>query len=69
MKSLKLLQQLAKNPFYTLTPEEQEYLANPPEAGTENIGRPKKTRVSSKGNAAVKSVGKLNKHTTDPVAE
>ena len=69
MKSLRLLQQLAKNPFYTLTPEEEDYLNNPPEPGTENQGLPKKRLVSPRGNAAVKSVGKINKHNTDPVAE
>lgn len=62
MKSTKVLQKLAKNPFYKMTPEEQEQLQN----GSESFP---KAKVSSKGNAAVKSVGKLNKHETDPVAE
>lgn len=65
MKSAKVLQKLAKNPSYKLTQEEQEQLEAFNRTGQESP----KVRVSSKGNAAVKSVGKLNKHETDPVAE
>lgn len=67
MKSIKVLQKLAKNPYYQLTPEERMQLETPQTSGTGE--EYPKVNLPSKGNAAVKSVGKLNKHETDPVAE
>lgn len=73
MKSIAQLKQLAQNPFYKLSPEEQAAInahdsaqqAQAPQEGNPNP----KVVFASKGNAAVKETGKLNKHGTDPVTE
>lgn len=68
MKSIEQLKRLATNPFYTFTEEEQAALAasaSEQQAGGENSS----PKFPTKGSAAVKQVGKLDKHTTDPVKE
>ena len=67
MKTIEQLLKLAKNPFYTPTVEEQQRIDDYNSGKGEAI-EPKK-KVSSKGNAIVKSVGTLNKHQTGPVKE
>lgn len=66
MKTIEQLRSLAKNPFYVLTEEEKQALAA---ADSLSIYSPSddSKKKSSRGNAAVKETGKLNKHPTDPV--
>lgn len=68
MKSKEQLERLAKNPFYTLSADEQEEL----NAYNEQEKQPKKkssTSPKKHGNATVKRTGKLDKHPSDPVVE
>lgn len=67
MKSVELLTQLSKNPHYKMTDEEKTLLSQAAEQPSgENA---KKKAYSSKGNAAVKEIGKLEKHPSDPSVE
>lgn len=75
MKSIKQLRKLANNPFFTMSDEEVQALkaaeANEEQTRTASEGelRPKKGLKKTKGAAAVKETGKLNKHSSDPVKE
>lgn len=74
MKSLELLRKLKNNQYYTLTKEEEERLAaaDSPKAKKRSLkyDEPQvKTREATRGSAAVKETGRLNKHETDPVTE
>jgi hypothetical protein len=66
-KSIELLRQLAKNPYYTLTSEEQLQLAQAESQSNDGDVTVPKVQ-SSKGSATVKQIGKLNKHSGDPVS-
>lgn len=68
MKTREQLEKLAKNPFYKLSHEEEEFLTQTNEIVAEEDPK-KKANLVPKGNAAVKRIGKLEKHQTDPVAE
>lgn len=69
MKDLETLKRLAKNPFYKMTDEEAKALKADKKKKSESPKAPAPVKRSSKDNAAVKVTGKLDKHTTDPVAE
>lgn len=74
MKTIEQLRRLKDNPFYTLTKEEEERLAaaDSPKVKKRALkyNEPQvKTRTVEKGSAAVKEIGSLNKHETDPVTE
>lgn len=76
MKDLETLKRLSKNPFYKMSDEEVKVLkdsesASKADESTEQEAPKAKKPVarSSKGNAAVKETGKLDKHSTDPVSE
>ena len=70
-KSLEQLQQLSKNPYYVLTDAEQLQLA---QAESQQNAQPRRELDASpklqrsKGSATVKEIGKLNKHSGDPVS-
>jgi hypothetical protein len=64
MKSVEQLQKLKINPFYKMSKEEIQALEE-----AESQASQKKGKMSSRGNAAVKETGKLDKHSSDPVAE
>ena len=67
-KSIEQLRQLAKNPYYSLTTEEQLQLAQA-ESQNDSQGATTVPKVqSSKGSATVKEIGRLNKHSGDPVS-
>ena len=66
-KSIEQLRQLAKNPYYSLSTEEQLQLAQA-ESQSNSGGTPVPKFQSSKGSATVKEIGKLNKHSGDPVS-
>ncbi len=71
MKSISLLTQLAQNPHYVMTDEERAYLENnsiPPEQ-SETVKKKQSAVIPKHGNAAVKEIGKLDKHASDPIAE
>ena len=65
-KSIEQLRQLRANPYYTLTQEEQEQLARA-EAEADMLGDDYPKFTSPVGNAPVKEIGRLNKHSGDPV--
>ena len=66
-KSIEQLRQLSKNPYYTLTSDEQLRLAQA-ESQNDSQGATQVPKVqSSKGSATVKEIGQLNKHSGDPV--
>ncbi len=66
-KSIEQLRQLAKNPYYTLTNEEQLQLAQAESQSNDGTTTAPKVQ-SSKGSATVKEIGRLNKHSGDPVS-
>lgn len=70
MKSIDQLQKLAENPFYTMDEEEKQVLneANAREhySSVQDENKKKESQVVL-GNAAVKEIGKLHKHATDPI--
>ena len=69
-KSIETILRLAKNPYYTLTAEEQALLDdynNASESGKKKSSR--KPQLKKHGNATVKETGKLSKHIDDPVVE
>ena len=67
-KSIEQLRQLDKNPYYHLSSEEQLRLAQA-ESQNDSQGATQVPKLqSSKGSATVKEIGKLNKHSGDPVS-
>lgn len=69
MKSISLLRTLAKNPFYQLSPEEQEALKQADNQVVSSLDEDLKKKNVVKGTAAVKRIGKIKKHSTDPITE
>jgi ribosomal protein S20 len=69
MKSISLLRTLAKNPFYQLTPDEVEALKQADNQVVSSLDEDLKKKNVAKGTAAVKRIGKIEKHSTDPVTE
>ena len=67
-KSIEQLRQLAKNPYYNLTSEEQLQLAQAESQSNSGGETPVPKLQSSKGSATVKQIGQLNKHSGDPVS-
>lgn len=69
-KSIEQLRRLATNPYYEMTEAEQLQLAqaesqtNSETSGEESVPK----FQSSKGSATVKQIGKLDKHSGDPVS-
>lgn len=74
MKSIKQLEQLAKNPHYTMTDEELQALNNSTSkvesvvTSVEHEAESKKKLVT-KGYAPVKETGKVTKHKQTPTKE
>lgn len=67
MKTIEQLEKLSGNPFYTLTPEEQQRLEE--SRAEESLDGDESPKKLTRGNAAVKEIGKLDKHSADPVSE
>lgn len=72
-QELQALEDLEKQQRVALTKDKRKATAKTTEVETETVADGPKERsprkVSSKGNAAVKETGKLNKHSSDPVSE
>ena len=78
MKTIEQLRQLANNPFYVMSEEDKRRLdeADKNDSSSDDeqqVSKKKGTytskKVRTKGTAAVKETGKLNKHDSDPVKE
>lgn len=73
MKSDEQIIKLSENPFYVLTPQEQQRLESIKKSGTKvsSVAEDSKKKQSQavRGNATVKETGKLKKHSSDPVSE
>ena len=73
MKSIQLLTRLSENPHYKLSQEEKDYLEANVEEPEVIVPQTSKKKSSSSipthGNAAVKEIGKLDKHADDPIAQ
>lgn len=72
MKSDEQIVKLSANPYYTFSEQEQERLDvinSQPKVSSVTVDETKKKLTVTRGNAAVKETGRLEKHSSDPVTE
>lgn len=72
MKSAEQLEKLSKNPFYKMSNEEKQQLDEAQKqtiVSSVKIDSKKKESQTSLGSATVKEIGKLEKHSGDPISE